>query len=477
MIFPAPLRLFLSAVALFLSLVPTSAMALEVSPGKEGKCLATLKGPIQKGDAAKIAALNFERPADWPDFEDGSWLVLCLDSPGGSLTEGLKIAEIFRGERYGTYIGDGQSCLSACALIFMFGTAFQHESNALTNRTLHVGGTLGFHQPDLPLDAGRDYSIDDVRAAYDSAIQATLRFLTLAARPRPDSPRPYVEADLLEAMLGHVGQDFFFIDTVNKAGRWQIALTGFQTPPFSDEGLYYACQNMPTWQSSLVGQQSGFGVNEYGYRFSDAPPLGEGMLSARRQIDFAGMATHQCTAAMVSRWGGQATYSLCGYHEEENGQVGPFNCNSAEALNEWVKIPAIAMLPAKTTLEELANYTPTSEPTSTAVSKASLCTATKGTATVINVQNYTSLRQSTGHDTQKLDELPRGSTYPVGEFGTVDPAHPRHGECFQLCRAAKAGRPFNEAALKSCIDSNWLWFKIKGPSGRTGYASAKFLDF
>ena len=134
------------------------------------------------------------------------------------------------------------------------------------------------------------------------------------------------------------------------------------------------------------------------------------------------------------------------------------------------------MLPAKTTLKQLARYTP---PKATAQTrpKGTLCTSKTGIATVVNVQNYTSLRQSTGHDTAKLDELRKGARFKIGEFGTVDPAHPNHGNCFQLCQAEKAGRAIDTAALANCIDTNWLWFQITGPSGRTGYASAKFLDY
>lgn len=464
-------------VALILGVSHTDrAHALEITQGKAGLCLATLSGPIEKGDAAQLDALALDMPEGWPNIEDGRWKTLCLDSPGGSYTEGFAIARHLLDNRIGTVVDDGATCLSACALVFMFGTAYQTESNALTNRRLHVGGRLGFHQPDLQLDPDRAYSVADMRAAFDVAIDSTLRFLALAARPRPDARTPFVESDLQEAMLSQKGQDFLMIDTVNKAGRWGIELFGFDAPAFSELGFFYACQNMTTWPARLAEDQVPWGRNDQDYSLRQSQWTAGGLTRERHDLQFAGMQTYDCAATVAQHWTGRILPMLCGYREATNSGAGPDDCEAPDRLYSWAPIPPQAMFPAATTLAQLASgeaseALPPPEPL------PNPCISEGGTARVINVKNFTSLRESTSHDSDKLDELPKGSEWDVPRSPTVDPDHYRHDSCLQLCQLAEQEQPYDRIALGECIADNWMWFEITGPSGKTGFASAKYLDY
>ena len=462
--------------ALVFWVFPPAASALQITPGKDGLCLATLSGVIDKGDADKLTDMQMEAPEGWPNPEDGRWKTLCLDSPGGSYTEGFAIARHLLDNNIGTVVDDGDKCLSACALVFMFGTAYQTESNALTHRRLHVGGKLGFHQPDLRLDEARDYSVADVRAAFEVAIDSTLRFLALAARPRPDNRRPFVESDLQEAMLSHKGQDFYMIDTVNKAGRWGIELFGFEEPAFSELGFFFACQNMVTWPAKLAGEQVPWGRNDYDYSLRQTQWTAGGLTRERYDLQIAQMQTYDCAATVAQHWSGRILPMLCGYREDTNSGAGPDDCTAPDRLYSWAPIPPQAMFPAATSLDALANGTAT-EDMPKPEPLPNPCVSEREMARVINVKNYTSLRQSTTHDSDKLDELRKGSEWPVSRSPAVNPDHFRHETCLQLCQLAEQEQPYDRVVLGECIADNWMWFEITGPSGKTGYASAKFLDY
>lgn len=468
-----------SALVSCLLLAAGQAAALDIGPGRPGLCVATLSGPIRQGDADRIAQLEMEMPDSWPNSDDGRWKTVCLDSPGGSYAEGFRIARHFLDAQIGTVVDDQARCLSACALMFMFGTAGQHESNALTHRRLHVGGALGFHQPDLPPldpDPDRSYSVKDVRAAFSIAIESTLRFLALAARPRPDTRQPFVESDLQEMMLQHEGESFFMIDTLNKAGRWGIELIGFEPPAFSERGFFYACQNMTTWPARLTGDQIAFGRNDGDYSLRKSSWTAGGLTRERYDLQFAGMQTFDCAATVAQHWSGRILPMICGYRESTNSGAGPDDCDAPDRLYSWAPIPPQAMFPASTTLRDLANgramaAMPAADPL------PNPCLAESGRVRVTNVDNFTSLRKSTSYESEKIDELPLGSEWDAERIPTVATDHPRHAACTRLCLLADGDQPYDRISLSECIADNWMWFAVTGPAGQSGFASAKYLEY
>lgn len=475
------LRLFACLFALF---SPGLAAAAEIGPGKPGLCQLTLTGDIAPGDSREMSLAEMDRPDDWTDFEDGRWKAVCLDSPGGSLTAALELAQHLLDNRIGTVVDEGAECLSVCALVFMFGTAAQHESVSVTNRRMHPGARLGFHQPELTLDRDRDYSVEDVEAAFDLAIQATLRLLALAARPRPDTPRPFVDGDLMEAMLQYKGDEFFEIDTINKAGRWDIALYDIPDRGLSEEGMFYACQNMTTWNARLERDQIPYEADGYSATITSEDGQ-DGFADGRRTaISFAGMMTYDCEIGQVTGPDGEAQPVICGFRESQSTRVGPEGClRGGASPDRWTPIPPLAFFAAETQLDDLAPQEPAPVAEVTVAEPATgprvpnPCTSEGGIAQVINVENFTSLREGITHDSERIDELPLGSVYPIPKAPVVDWSHPEAEECAALCRAADSGETYDEAALSSCIDTNWMWFELTGPSGRRGFASARYLDY
>ena len=114
------------------------------------------EGPIQPGDAEAFAAfMAGQAPTD--HIAGVQWGI-ALNSPGGVLTEGVRLGEAFRDHVVTTIVLNGQSCESACAVAYLGGAAAYAVSLA-TERLLQPGARLGFHGiavPDGAMAAAND---------------------------------------------------------------------------------------------------------------------------------------------------------------------------------------------------------------------------------------------------------------------------------------------------------------------------------
>ena len=95
---------------------PALAAKLTTSTSSEGKIAAYLSGEIVDGDAHKLATLIRQSKQRGRVVSS-----IRLNSQGGRLSEGLKLADIIQKERLSTLIGDGEECASACFLAFAAG--------------------------------------------------------------------------------------------------------------------------------------------------------------------------------------------------------------------------------------------------------------------------------------------------------------------------------------------------------------------
>lgn len=228
-----------------------AASAATIAPADSDRCRILVSGEILEGDFERFLRVAEAAFAGF-DGESMSKDVVCLDSPGGSLSEGAKFARHFYKNGVGTVIDDAQECYSACAVIFMMGLAEGPEVR-FTNRRLHVNGRLGFNRPYMAPAVDGQISTLALSVAYDAAIQHTLDLIEIANSKPPWSSAAMMESDLLQAMLAHVGNDMFMIDTVDKAGRWEIDLIGLpELGMLTEEQAFYACENALQWQSGTT---------------------------------------------------------------------------------------------------------------------------------------------------------------------------------------------------------------------------------
>lgn len=223
-------------------------------------CSHRLTGQINAGDGDRVVTALRASVRGWRDQNIYGQSVLCLDSGGGSLVEALKIADALRTGTIGTRIEAGARCESACALIFMAGSFFAHESGRYKWRVLHPTGKLGFHAPDLQLSEGQ-YSAEAVSRSYALALETIAVTLTNLMQNRDFEDGEHLKPSLLAAMLRTPPDQMMYIDTVDEVGRWDITVGPLQT-----SGLYAAeadfrrhCANKLRWSAD----ESAIGGDDY----------------------------------------------------------------------------------------------------------------------------------------------------------------------------------------------------------------------
>lgn len=230
-----------------------AAVGAEVRKSNKEICVLSLEGEIVPGDFSRlveIAATEFLGV----DGESSARDTICLNSPGGNVSEGVKLAEFFYKNGVGTVIDEGAECYSMCAIMFMMGIA-QGSEVTFVNRKLHIAGKLGFHRPFLALEEESLISTKALAVAHDVALEDMSKIMLLANNLVPWSNSTMMRPDLIQEMLRHIGNDLFYIDTVEKAGRFEIELIGLPEQSTSpEERAYYACENSFHWQVGLMNE-------------------------------------------------------------------------------------------------------------------------------------------------------------------------------------------------------------------------------
>jgi ATP-dependent protease ClpP protease subunit len=167
-----PLMALLRVAWIFLMVLLTlEAFGADIRAGldAEGNDIIILAGPIEEGDAAKIAKLKNELG----DYARTRRILagIHLQSPGGNYREALKIVNIITstGPLLGTRIDKGHECYSACALIFMAGQGGGGSGGTLSDRRLHYQATLGFHAPYITGVTGQ-FSGTDIEQTFRAAV-------------------------------------------------------------------------------------------------------------------------------------------------------------------------------------------------------------------------------------------------------------------------------------------------------------------
>jgi len=182
----------------------------------------TMTGAIEDGDSEKLrVALRNVTSEQTGIFRSN---IMHLNSPGGSLDASISLANTIRKLGIATYVDEGAICLSGCAIAFMAGTWLDGDDTKDTYRVLHPKGILGFH---APFALNNTDGIDPEVAKL--LLQDAERGGTIAASKLVKlSVRNILPTSLVEELLQYEADNFLYIDTVDRAGRWSI--------PLKDEG-------------------------------------------------------------------------------------------------------------------------------------------------------------------------------------------------------------------------------------------------
>lgn len=248
----ACLCLFAVASASFLLFTP-SVLAAEIGPASSDTCNIHLTGPIEPGDAKKLAAVIEATPpreakrvikGETVTFERAD---VCLDSVDGSFAETLEIIKLFGGDDWaslGTVVDEGAECIGPCALIFMSGRFHAFHGITFPLRQLHVGGKIGFRTLSPSALASDDKAA--VAKAFADAVKQTAQILKQNVENSAgslDRNRPFPKS-LTAAVLSQPLGQTLFVETLEQANKWQITLLGLPKPATITTGmLWTACGN------------------------------------------------------------------------------------------------------------------------------------------------------------------------------------------------------------------------------------------
>ncbi len=280
------MRWFLPFLAL---LLPLQAEAADFRLGgdKSLNCVMSVDGPILPGDAKRFRAALVELVDDLATGKEGEamitrlgWLEpgllrICLNSPGGALTEAIEMADTLAFSykvdseiipavstphsdaasiisALGTAVPAGARCESACAVLFMAGGYFSNiaptDNVREIDRVLHIEGKLGFHAPSLDIASG-SYTEETVNEAYAVAVETTRKLTDRLMRYR-------FPASLFNRMVATPARDMFYINNVEEAASWSIRLAGV---PLIDRpsraNLIRLCRNIAVLDGTTLSQE------------------------------------------------------------------------------------------------------------------------------------------------------------------------------------------------------------------------------
>ncbi|MGB6119213.1 MAG: hypothetical protein WBF87_13445 [Mesorhizobium sp.] len=325
--------------------------AADVTRVETSLCFARLSGEIVSGDYDRFV-LEVAPLFPGNDGESTHRNTICLDSPGGNLAEGVKFARYFYREGVGTVIADGDSCFSACAIMFMMGTATGDEV-AFANRKLHVNGVLGFHRPFLKITSHESVDARLLRIAADGAFSSALDLIDVANSRIPWTGIPMMKPDLVQGMLRHQGQDFLLVDTTDEVGRWGIELIGAVLPTkLTEEAAFYACENSLQWAVGLTEEDIAYSKHAEphpGYRRVKRI-VGNGGLHG---FSVEGLASGYVAEGCIIHKREGRIYG-CGEDESTDTKLGQGACDAGNFEEKATLLRSISLVDPSTALRSLA---------------------------------------------------------------------------------------------------------------------------
>ncbi|MGP6087355.1 hypothetical protein [Antarctobacter jejuensis] len=221
--------------AMTIAAPPVLAGEIEALGGWEAPCSYRFSGRVEPGDAAKIEALDtFGMPG----------ASLCLDSPGGSLPEGIKIFDvIWNNKQMHTRVMNGDSCESACAIAWLGGSiSVGTVISQVASRSIEPGAVLGFHAPSLDLPDEGIYPAKHVEEAFRIALKSAEGYfnIKLTTQDSAEALNDFLYARILETP----GDSMFRVTTVAEAVMSNVLISGVKAQEqITKADMLHLCEN------------------------------------------------------------------------------------------------------------------------------------------------------------------------------------------------------------------------------------------
>jgi len=229
-------------------------------------CDLVLDGDVKEGDAALLEEKFMTIVGTMNSFT----FFLCLRSNGGDLREAVKIAQFVLGTQrpsIATVIEDGQTCASACAIIFLAGNAPARVSG-WPQRFLHPRGRLLYHSSILDFSQFSEADLlkrltgptTDPRGLKGNIVdlykdglrdeQSVIAAFQNFTYQREDLGDRWVRPSLFLEMFAQDPDEWICIDNIDAVGRWNIQVYGYQPPkPPTKQNYSNVCRSSYHWRS------------------------------------------------------------------------------------------------------------------------------------------------------------------------------------------------------------------------------------
>lgn len=302
-------------LALFLSLflLPSAATAAEISSEKlsSGNVVISIRGDIVLGDDVRFRKLSLQNPT----------AIVRLNSNGGVLVSALEIGQIIRIAGYDTAVLGTETCVSACALIWMAG------------KRRVLGGAIGFHAAyrddrGAPQESG---AANALVGNYLTLLGFSSRAILFATAAPPDKVLWLTQANKEAA-----GIDFIVPVSAPKITTMGSAPSseGSSVPPpiFTPSRVV----SPVTIKSSNVRDAEGTKLVSYEFKYL-------GLLLNRLLIDpeDAGKELQELVDTQISEGDGWVTYGFSGSFEQKNSTTYAIHFPTMQSkgsfLEVWVK--------------------------------------------------------------------------------------------------------------------------------------------
>jgi hypothetical protein len=461
-------RLVLLVVTILFGFIPDQLRAADISVNltqaeRDMGCFSVLRGVISAGDVERVTDfLAQNRPANVDSADarfDGFGRRICLDSPGGSLLEAVRLVGVITS--LGTAIASGAVCESACAILFMGGAVFIPGVEGYTpDRVMHPQATLGFHAPALQVANGQ-YNETQVKEAYNKALEtiAMVSELRKAAEVVPRvRPSLDLNAALFQAFIATPPNDMRYIKSVDEAVLFGIQL--------SNEGRYN-----PSPRAAL----NNLCDFERAFHYNTSP----GETVTERDNDFIVFAETDSPRSVIyqSIEGNYSPLSdqlkcfvqIFSDSESASARAGLAYPDFENPVDFLSSISSVASYPPNANLSITENGIRSTEFQAMAARifspiDSESCSLPGVYGRVVNVTDYTNLRSRAGLQNPVIARVPLHTTitqpYPGRYLATQ--------RCLQACEGG------NQTAIQQCIDNNEVWIEVRY-NNRSGFLSRRFL--
>ena len=354
-----------------------------------------------------------------------------------------------------------------------------------SSRRMHYTARLSIHAPSIDFGTAKTIAREPVENAFNQVIQSLGVVLGIANQVSTWDSRPIIDSDFIEMAFNHVGEDWFEIDTVHKAGRWRIEVFGFDVPERLDErAAWDLCNNLTSlWLRPWSSVLSRYGTSQEVSRlFSRSDVSRRGRYFEVVGLD-NGYVGHSCTVADNGQY-------FCSFNEAINTDAAGGSAVNLCDMNDPMAVRYIserdgsrlAMFPGETLLRELPRAAASVgvRASSTPRPAATSCWLSVVQARVANVNEYTNLRRKPDLSSQVIRQMPLGERVWVQRVDNITIIGQERDRqlCINACRAFGANRDDSAARdrAQQCISDNMLWYEITDARGNRGWVSRKFVE-